>query len=68
MMKHWPRFEVETVIKDGVAAKLYFDKTLCKQLLSTRYQKPYKEHLGRNSGSVIQIFSNLNFTVAASDE
>ena len=26
MMKHWSRFEVETVIKDGVAAKLYFDK------------------------------------------
>ena len=27
MMKQWSRFEAETVIKDGIAAKEYFDKS-----------------------------------------
>ena len=27
MMKQWSRFEAETVIKDAIAAKVYFDKS-----------------------------------------
>ena len=27
MMKQWSRFEAETVINNGIAAKVYFDKS-----------------------------------------